>query len=778
MICRKLVRLLVTFLIAGVIPSGVAAQMTGARYARAEQFLGRNARRLVYGTDAIPNWLNGTDRFWYRTNTRDGIRFVHVDGATNRRSDAFDHARLASVLSEATGESHTAGKLPFDEIEFLDGGATVRFALDDSTTWQCALATYVCAGPSYHERIPIEEVASPDGRWIAFSRDENLWIRSTGTDDETPLTTDGEEHFGYAVHPENRDWVTHRRQGILRRPILSWSPDSRRIVTHKLDERSVEEIHHLETTTGRPILYASRYSLPGDSVIPTYDLHVFDVENGSSVRVDIPSQEMVNATCCSIMQDDVWKDVSWGGSGDRLYVTNIKRGNSEVDFYEVDARTGSARRVLRETSPTFLELNQNSNGIPNWRVVREGRDLIWFSQRDGWGHLYLYDMTSGDLRNQITSGPWVVQNVLHVDEASGQVYFTANGRDAVRDPYYRLLYRVNLDGTGLTLLTPEDANHTISMAPSGRYFVDSYSRHDTIPVTVLRGADGTVVQRLETGDASDLLATGWTWPTAFTVKARDGVTPVSGFLYFPTEYDPTHEYPIIDYIYPGPQSGPVGSRGFTANPGGDVQAMAELGFIVFTIDATGTPSRSKAFHDSYYGNLGDNGLPDHIAAMKQLAVVYPQIDLDRVGIFGHSGGGFSSTGAMLRYPDFFKVAVSGAGNHDNRSFGYYWGEKYHGLLERNEDGTDNYDSQANHLLAANLEGKLLLYYGTLDDRVHPNANLLLIDELVRHNKDFDLIVLPNRNHGSSGEPYVIRRRWDYFVEHLLGLEPPREYQIR
>jgi len=772
------VRLVVGLLWVGLVSADVAGQMTGATYARAEQFLGRNAGRLVFGAQATPNWIDGSDRFWYRTNTREGARFILVDPTTGERSSAFDHARLAASLSVATGDSHTAAKLPFDEIDFLDGGASVRFAVDDSTTWRCSLSSYVCAGPSYHERLPIDEVTSPDGRWIAFEREENLWIRSSETGQEYALTTDGEEHHGYAVHPENRDWVTHRRQGIKRPPILSWSPDSRRLVTHKLDERAVEDIHHLETTTGRPILYASRYALPGDSVIPTYDLYVFDVEDRSSVRVDIPTQEMVNATCCSIMEGDVWKDVRWGAAGDRLYVTNIKRGNREVDLYEADARTGSVRRVLQETSQTFLELNQNSNGIPNWRVIRDGRELIWFSQRDGWGHLYLYDLQSGELRNQITSGPWVVQNVLHVDDAEGHVYFTANGRDAVADPYYRLLYRVNLDGSGLTLLTPEDATHIVSVAPSGRYVVDTYSRRDTAPVTVLRAQDGSVLLQLETSDISDLLATGWTWPTAFTVKARDGITDLSGFLYFPTNFDPDLSYPIIDYIYPGPQIGPVRTRGFTASPGGDVQAMAELGFIVFTIDATGTPSRSKAFHDAYYGNLGDNGLPDHITAMKQLAVTYPQIDLERVGIFGHSGGGFSSTGAMLRYPDFFKVAVSGAGNHDNRSFGHYWGEKYQGLLERNEDGTDNYDSQANHHLAGSLEGKLLLYYGTLDDRVHPNANLLLIDELVRHNKDFDLIVLPNRNHGSSGEPYIVRRRWDYFVEHLLGLEPPREYQIR
>jgi dipeptidyl aminopeptidase/acylaminoacyl peptidase len=286
-----------------------------------------------------------------------------------------------------------------------------------------------------------------------------------------------------------------------------------------------------------------------------------------------------------------------------------------------------------------------------------------------------------------------------------------------------------------------------------------------------------VLQTLAVGDVSPLLAAGWKWPVPFTVKARDGMTNLYGLLFFPSEFDPERRYPVIDYVYPGPQIGPIGFRSFTVNARGNAHALAELGFIVFAIDAMGTPVRSKAFHDSYFGNMGDNGIPDHIAALRQLARRYPQMDLDRVGIFGHSGGGFASTDAVLRYPDFFKVAVSSAGNHDNRSYDYTWGEKYQGVLEQNENGGDNFDSQANQNLAQNLAGKLLLMYGTLDDNVHPNATLLVIDELIKHNKDFDLIVMPNRNHGYAGDPYVTRRTWDYFVKHLLEVDPPVEYQI-
>ena len=315
------------------------------------------------------------------------------------------------------------------------------------------------------------------------------------------------------------------------------------------------------------------------------------------------------------------------------------------------------------------------------------------------------------------------------------------------------------------------------MSPSGRYFVDQYGTMESEPVAVLRNTTGRVLLTLETADFSKLLAMGWHYPEHFTALARDGVTPVHGFLYFPSDFDESASYPVVDYIYPGPQVGPIRSRQASVSPAGNAAALAELGFVVFVIDAMGTPVRNKAFHDAYYGNMRDNGIPDHIAALRQLGSRYPQLDLDRVGIFGHSGGGFSSTDALLSYPDFFKVAVSTAGNHDNRSYNFTWGEKYHGLLVENPDGTDSFDSQANQNLAKNLEGKLLLMYGTLDDNVHPNANLLVIDELIKHNKDFDLLVLPNRNHGFANEPYVVRRTWDYFVRHLRGETPPEQYRI-
>jgi dipeptidyl aminopeptidase/acylaminoacyl peptidase len=623
----------------------------------------------------------------------------------------------------------------------------------------------------------VTEVRSPDGRWVAFARDHNLWVRSLETGQEQRLSDDGEPFYGYAVNDYCCNQVTAPRAGRGRRPILVWSPDSRRIATHRLDQRHVAELHLLETAKGRPVLHTYRYALPGDSAVPRFELHIFDLPSRTRVRVDAPPQQAVNTSCCGYLADTVWKDVRWGSDSGELFFTRGRRDFRKLELVSADASTGATRVILEEAGKTFLELNTRSGGIPNWRVFNQNREVIWFSERDGFGHLYLYDARSGALKNRITSGPWLVVDLLLVDERDRLVYFTAVGREPGRDPYLRHLYRASLDGARIELLTPEPADHEVTPSPSGRYFVDQYSRRDTIPIAVVRSADGRIAQRIAVGDVSRLQAAGWPWPRPFVAKARDGITDLYGYLYVPSQFDAGRRYPVIDYIYPGPQIGPIGFRSFSTGARGNLQALAELGFIVVTVDALGTPLRAKSFHDAYYGNMGDNGIADHVAVLKQLAGRHPQMDLDRVGIFGHSGGGFSSTAAILRFPAFFKVAVSSAGNHDNRSYDYTWGEKYQGLLQPRPDGSDNFDSQANQLLAGNLQGKLLLMYGTLDDNVHPNATLLLMDELIKRNKDFDLVVLPNRNHDYANEPYVIRRTWDYFVRHLLRAEPP-PYEIK
>lgn len=749
-----------------------AQQVTESEYSRADQFLAWNANRLVTGTQVAPRWLSG-DRFWYRNRVRDGHEFVLVDPVRSTRVPAFDHARLAAALSVAADTSYVPQKLPFQEFEFAEDERSIRFHLADSVRWSCDITAYRCTGPDSIPKDAPHEIESPDGAWVAFQREENLWVRSTATGEEIQLSQDGEEHFGYAVQPEGCcQEITTRRAGTKQPPILEWSPDSRRIATHRYDEREVGELHLLETAVGRPVLHSYRYSLPGDSIVPTFDIYVFDVADRSSVRFD--QDPLVGDFT---QPDTTWSAVEWSPDGSRVFFTRRSRDFKTLELMVGDASTGEVGTILTESGPTLREMSPLI-GSHNWRVVGEGDEVVWYSERDGWGHLYLVDVATGAIRSQITSGPWLVLQVHRVDESARKLYFTGVGREEGQDPYLRHLYSVNLDGTGLTLLTPEEADHAVTESPSGRFFLDTYSRRDMAPVTVVRGPTGQIRQTVEEADISDLLATGWQPPTPFKVKGRDGVTDVYGYLYFPTDFDPEKKYPVVDYVYPGPQVGPIGFRGFSLGGWAGQHSLPELGFIVFSIDALGTPVRSKAFHDGYYGNMGDNGIPDHIAALKQLAMTYPQLDLDRVGIFGHSGGGFASTDALLRYPDFFKVAVSGAGNHDNRSYLFSWGERYQGLLVRDTvKGGDNYDSQANQNLAANLEGKLLLSYGSLDDNVHPNNTLLVIQELIRHNKDFDLFVMPNRNHGHAGEPYSIRRTWDYFVEHLLGATPPHQYKM-
>lgn len=780
----KILRMLgIALLAQNGITRPVAAQNNGTRadYARAERFLGANAQELVTNDAIQPRWIVAPglgEQFWFRNRTERGYEFLIVDAVSGTRRPAFDHARLASALSIAADTAIDPDKLPFREIRFVDGQRSVRFSTGAKKQWRCDLTTYACVALDSTAFDRVTEVPSPDGKWVAFTRGDNVWVRDFETGKEVQLTNDAQPDFGYAKPTGCCQQVTVVVQKREQRPVLVWSPNSRRIATYKMDERGVRRMYLLETKSPAAVLHAYPYALPGDSIVPRYDTYILDVVAHTSVKVNRPSQTAVNTTCCWLTSDTVIKDIRWDAQGDHLFMTYGTRGFKQLDLLEVDAATGEARTIVQEKSKTFVETNLASGGVPNWRPVHHDRDVVWFSERDGWAHLYLINGQTGATENQITSGPWTVGDVLRIDETQNWIYFTGRGRETGRDPYFRHLYRAKLDGSSMTLLTPENADHDVFFSPTGAYFVDNYSKLDATPVSLLRRADGTVVRELQRADASRLLALGWKMPSPFTVKARDGVTNLYGLMYAPSHVDPARKYPIIDNIYPGPQVGPVGNRAFSSSIRGTNAALAELGFYVIVLDAMGTPFRSKAFHDSYYGNMGDNGIADHIAAITQLAVQHPEIDVSRVGIYGHSGGGFSSTDAILRFPDFFKVAVSSAGNHDNRSYDYTWGEKYQGLLKHTSDSTDSFDSQANWRLASNLTGHLLLMYGTMDDNVSPVNTQLLINELIKANKDFDSLELPNRNHGFASEPYVIRRTWDYFVRYLLGVEPPRGVVLR
>ncbi|MDO7849458.1 DPP IV N-terminal domain-containing protein [Hymenobacter sp. M29] len=742
---------------------------TAEDYARAERFMSYNTQALVDHSAGQPNWLPG-DRFWYRVLTAQGSEFILVDPARKTRTVAFDQARLATALSAASGKTYEASRLPFRSIEFSPDAKAISFAASgkswkyDVVSGKINPETAPATSPAASANTANEEV-SPNGQLAAFIKDDNLWVRDTKTNQTTQLTTDGAKDYGYAT--DNAGW-THSDK-----PILRWSPDSRKIATFRQDQRNVGDMYLVTTNVGHPTLKSWKYPLPGDKDIALIERVVIEVNPAKVVRFQMAPDPHRGSLSDDISSSGTFDDVDWSPDGRELAFVSTSRDHKEEKVRVADAATGTVRDVFTETVATQYESGQ---GAINWRYLPKTKEMVWYSERDNWGHLYLYDAGSGKVKNQITKGNFVVTQLLKVDEQKRQAYFLADGREA-GNPYFTHLYRIGLDGKNLTLLTPEAGNHQVMMSPSGRYFVDTYSQPDKPGVTVLRSADGKLLSTLEKTDISRLTATGWKAPTPITVKAADGQTDLYGLMFTPTTLNPSQKYPIINYIYPGPQGGGVGSWSFVAGRS-DHQALAELGFVVVVIEGSCNPLRSKSYHDACYGNMAENTLSDQISGMKQLAQKYAYIDLDRAGIWGHSGGGYATAAAMFRYPDFFKVGISESGNHENRNYEDDWAERYIGLLKTNADGTTNYDNQANALFAKNLKGKLMLAHGLMDDNVPPYNTMLVVEALTKANKSYDLVVFPNAQHGYGAySPYMTRRRWDYFVQNLAGADAPHDYQM-
>lgn len=742
-------------------------------YQRAEQFLGGHTSELVYDTILAQYWQDD-DRLVYRKRNQEGLNYVLVNLVDQSKTELFNLDQLVELLAEHSEEELDASDLDISRIAFEDSSQIVNFSHDDSQ-FRLDLSDYSL---QLIEESEYDEFLSPDGNKAAYIDNYNLWVRNTRTGELIQLTFDGKEHYGYATN--NSGW--RRRDG----PVLLWSPDSSKIATFRHDARNVGEMYLYSTEVGHPELDAWRYPLPGDENIFMIERVVIHLEETPRVvRLNVPPDPHRSTTGDQIAgQGGIFLDVEWNDDSSQLAFVSSSRDHKTAALRVADPDTGEVRDVFSETAETYYESGYRS---ANWRVLHDRGEFFWFSEKDNWGHLYLHNLETGAQKRQVTSGNWAVLQVRQVDSDGEHLYFTGSNREP-GNPYYHYLYRANFDGSELVNLTPEPAHHVISWSESEEYFIDTWSTPVRPPRSVVRDKTGNVVMELEVADISALQDNGWVPPIPFTVKARDQQTDLYGLMYQPSGLDMSRSYPVLNYLYPGPQSGSVGSRSFQASRR-DKQALAELGFIVVEVDAMGTPGRSKSFHDIYYGNMGDNGLPDQISAIRQLAERNPWMDLERIGIWGHSGGGFASTAGILRYPDFYKVAVSSAGNHDNRNYEDDWGEKWQGLLEtfpetnptainpEEETATTNYDNQANQLLADRLQGKLLLAHGMMDTNVHPTNTLLVVEALIEAEKDFDLLLIPNSGHGFGNDRYFMKRRWDYFVEHLKHTVPPVSFSF-
>jgi dipeptidyl aminopeptidase/acylaminoacyl peptidase len=725
-------------------------------YQRAERFLPANLRHLVYEAEVRPNWIEKTNRFWYRREGSSGTEFIVVDADRNTSSLAFDHAKLATVLSQSAKREYQATGLPFENIEFIADGEAIRFDVDGAT-WTCKIPAYEC---SHQPANNPNESLSPDKRWAAFVQDHNLYLRDTSTGVKVQLTRDGEAGWDYATPLPSLHLMVDQGTEDARQPAaVFWSPDSSKLITYRIDSRNSGRFTSLQFVPPdqlRPKPFTVVYPLPGE-ILATAAPLIFEIRSGRRIAVKTPPLELPFQEGASF---------EWSPDGKSIVYNYDERGFKAKEIRSVDPQSGEQKLLLREQSDTYVD-----PGETFYRFARGSGEMLFTSERDGWNHIYLYDK-DGKLENQVTEGDCVVTEISFVDEKKRRVYFLASGREKGEDPYQTHLFSIGFDGKELMALSPENANHSVDFSPDGSFFVDNYSRPD-VPgqATLRRAKDGSEVRVLEKSDAGGLLATGWRFPQPFQGKAEDGATDLYGLIWRPSNFTPGRKYPMVEQVYTGPQGFFVPKTFADALR---LQSMAELGFIVVMVDGRGTSGRSRAFHLFSYRNLGGS-FEDHVAMIKQMAARYSYMDVNRVGIYGTSAGGYGATHAMLAFPDFYKVGESISGDQDARLDKAWWNELYQGYPVQAD-----YAAQSNVTMADRLQGHLLIEHGDIDDNVHPVEMMRLVDALMKANKNFDMLFVPNMWHGESGEhaSYLIRRRWDYFVQYLLGVTPPRNFEIK
>lgn len=750
------------FLLLTILPSITAAQGTQADYDRANS-LRESTRNTVFRRKVEPNWAADGKRLWYRIEVAPReFEFVIADTVSGTREPAFDNVELAKKLADATSKTVDADRLPFQRLAIVDNEDAIEFSAF-SGVWKYDRSNKELSrlrdaeslkqkgekqdsrgqrGSNRQNRGTPKGRKSPDGKWVAFEKDHDLYVKSADSEADSE---DAEEVLLGKAGPDD-DWYSDRH--------ISWSPDSKKVVALRTRQGLQHDVSFVESSPKdqlQPKLHTHQYLKPGDR-IPQSMPHLFDVETKKEITV---SNELFANPWMSTPR------IEWSPESSRFFFTYNQRGHQVLRVISVDAESGEARTIVDEQSETFIDYAYKQY----LRILHDAGELIWMSERDGWNHLYFYDLSTGEVKNQITNGEWVVRKVERVDIENRQIWFQASGVYEDQDPYYIHHCRVNFDGSGLTFLTDGDGTHSVSWSPDRKFLVDTYSRVDLPPATELRNAEtGELICELERADWSRLLKTGWKVPERFVAKGRDDTTDIHGVIFRPTNFDDSKKYPVIEKIYAGPHGSFV-PKSFSEYL--SAQAIAELGFIVVQIDGMGTSNRSKAFHDVCAKNLGDSGFPDRIKWIKAAAEKHAFMDLSRgVGIYGGSAGGQSSTRAVLAFGDFYTVAVSDCGCHDNRMDKVWWNELWMGWPIG-----PHYEEQSNATNAHRLTGKLFLTVGELDRNVDPASTMQVVDALIKADKDFDLLVVPGGGHGIGESPYGKRRRRDFFVRHLMGVEP-------
>jgi dipeptidyl aminopeptidase/acylaminoacyl peptidase len=779
--------------------------VTKANYQLAARFSPKKIEKMVFSTSVDPHWMKNSNKFWYVYDSREGKKWVVVDPVRMMKTPMFDNDKLAAALTRIVKDPFDGQHLNIENLKFVKDENWIRFEVKSTldvekkdTTKKTAVGAkekkqfffeYNISKDSLVELKDQKKTTpkpswanvSPDQQWVVFAKNFNLyWMdsanlrKATANEDDSTiveykLTEDGVENYGFGEsYGETNVEKLKNKNKRKYFPIL-WSPNSTHFVLVKTDSRNVKDLWVINNVAEpRPTLETYKYHMPGEKEAPLRELMLVDFKNKKLTKINgnqFKDQEISlwNASAEKKMRDEEHRPSIWLGDDAKVYFSRTSRDLKKIDVCALDINSKVVKVVIEERMNTYVEMRKPA-------LFNNGRELIHWSERDGWGHLYLYD-SSGKMKGQITSGPWHVEDVEGVDEKLRTVYLTGNAKESNEDPYFLHMYKVNIDGSSLKLLSAANHDHSVNMDDSKRFFVDNYSRVNTAPISALYDATGKKLLDLEVTDMSGLMQAGYKFPEPFKAKADDGITDLYGVMYKPFDFDSTKKYPVIAYVYPGPQTEAV-NKAFGKSMD-RIDRLAQLGFVVVTLgNRGGHPSRSKWYHNYGYGNLRDYGLADKKAVIEQLSQKHGYVDVNRVGIHGHSGGGFMSTAAMLVYPDFFKVAVSSSGNHENNIYNRWWSEKHHGVNEQisnNGDTSFLYAIEKNSELAKNLKGHLMLATGDIDNNVHPANTIRMANALIKANKRFDFVLMPGQRHGYADmNEYFFWLMGDYYSKWLLG----------